>query len=114
MVRRDRCGRRRAEGDGRRLCSQRAALRLIAPVVGVEDLNEEAADVSREAGADAETMRATMGAFSPEPVPTDASVQDTALNGAQVDAMVSLAEKVMRSARSRWRRRCGSPCVRSS
>ena len=27
-------------------------------------------------------------------MPTDASVQDTALNGAQVDAMVSLAEKV--------------------
>ena len=79
---------------GRPVLSQRAALRLLAPVVGVEDLNEEAADVSREAGADAETMRATMGALSPEPVPTDASVQDTALNGAQVDAMVSLAEKV--------------------
>lgn len=79
---------------GRPVLSQRAALRLIAPVVGVEDLDEEAADVSREAGADAETMRATMGALSPDPVPTDASVQDTALNGAQVDAMVSLAEKV--------------------
>ena len=80
---------------GRPVLSQRAALRLIAPVVGVEDLDAEAADVSREAGADAETMRETMGALSPasDAAPVEA-VQDTALNGAQVDAMVSLAEKV--------------------
>lgn len=80
---------------GRPVLSQRAALRLVAPVVGVEDLDAEAADVVREAGADADAMRATMGALAPAPdaAPVEA-VADTALNGAQVDAMVGLAEKV--------------------
>lgn len=85
---------------GRAVLSQRAAMRLVAPVVGVEDLDAEAEEVSREGGADAEAMRATIAGLTPKddapvaPVTPEASVQDTALNGAQVDALVALAEKV--------------------
>lgn len=84
---------------GRAVLSQRAGLRLVAPVAGVEDLDAEAEAIDREGGADAEAMRATIAGLSPKddaavPVAPEASVQDTALNGAQVDALVALAEKV--------------------
>jgi hypothetical protein len=82
---------------GRAVLSRRAAMRLVAPVVGVDDLDAEDAEIEREAGGDAETMRATLaaaGADDAPPMAPEASVQDTALNGAQVEALVSLAEKV--------------------
>lgn len=82
---------------GRPVLSPRAALRLVAPVLGVDDLDAEADEIERAMGADATEMRATLGALSP--VPTDAApqveaVQDTALNGAQVASMIDLAERV--------------------
>ena len=82
---------------GRPVLSQRAALRLVAPVVGVEDLDAEAGEIDREMGADAEAMRGTLGAMQPTPeapAPVETAVADTALNGAQVEALVALAEKV--------------------
>lgn len=82
---------------GRPVLSQRAALRLVAPVVGVEDLDAEAGEIDREMGADAEAMRGTLGAMQPAPeatAPVETAVADTALNGAQVEALVALAEKV--------------------
>jgi hypothetical protein len=73
-------------------------MRVVAPVVGVEDLDAEVEEVERESSADAATMRSTIAGLSTDdesaPVAPEASVQDTALNGAQVDALVSLAEKV--------------------
>jgi hypothetical protein len=83
---------------GRAVLSQRAAMKLIAPVVGVEDVDAESDALDEEAGGDAEAMRSTLSALSPsdEPAPLapETSVQDSALNGAQVEALVSLAEKV--------------------
>lgn len=80
---------------GRAVLSQRAAMRLVAPVVGVDDLDAEAEEVAREGGADAEAMRSTIAGMQPAPdaAPVEA-VQDTALNGAQVEALVGIAEKV--------------------
>ena len=83
---------------GRAVLSQRAAMRLVAPVVGVDDLDAEVEEVERARGDDAETMRSTIAGLSTDdeaaPAAPEVSVQDSALNGAQVDALVSLAEKV--------------------
>lgn len=83
---------------GRAVLSQRAALRLVAPTVGVDDLDAEAESLEQELGGDTAAMRDALGALAPKPdapaaAPVEA-VQDTALNGAQVEALVSLAEKV--------------------
>lgn len=80
---------------GRPVLTQRASMRLVGPLLGVDDLDAEAAEIEREAGGDAAAMRDTLTAMQPTPdaAPTEA-VQDTALNGAQVDALVGLAEKV--------------------
>lgn len=83
---------------GRAVLSQRAALRLVAPAVGVDDLDAEAESLEQELGGDTAAMRDALGALAPKPdapaaAPVEA-VQDTALNGAQVEALVSLAEKV--------------------
>lgn len=99
---------------GRAVLSRRAALRLVAPVVGVDDLDAEAEEIAREGGADTEAMRATLAGLrgeqdapdAPEPdAPEPATpvtpgaagaeaVADTALNGAQVQALASLAKDV--------------------
>lgn len=83
---------------GRAVLSQRAAMRLVAPVVGVDDLDAESEALEQELGGDTAAMRDALGALTPKPdapaaAPVEA-VQDTALNGAQVEALVSLAEKV--------------------
>lgn len=83
---------------GRAVLSQRAAMRLVAPVVGVDDLDAESEALEQELGGDTAAMRDALGALAPKPdapaaAPVEA-VQDTALNGAQVEALVSLAEKV--------------------
>ena len=83
---------------GRAVLSQRAAMRLVAPVVGVDDLDAESEALEQELGGDTAAMRDALGALASKPdapaaAPVEA-VQDTALNGAQVEALVSLAEKV--------------------
>ena len=81
---------------GRAVLSQRAAMRLVAPVVGVDDLDAESEALEQELGGDTAAMRDALGALAPKSdaaAPVEA-VQDTALNGAQVEALVSLAEKV--------------------
>jgi hypothetical protein len=74
---------------GRPVLSQRAALRLVAPVVGVDDLDAEAGEIEREMGADHAAMRDTVGAMQPAP-----EAQETVLSDSQVAALMTLAEKV--------------------
>ena len=79
---------------GRPVLSQRAALRMVAPVAGVDDLDAEATEIAREMGADAETMRGVMQPETATPVAPETAVQDTALNGAQVSSMLEVATAV--------------------
>jgi hypothetical protein len=79
---------------GARVASQRAAMRLVSQVIGVDDLAAEAAEIEREAGGADAAMRETLTAMQPGVGAQVEAVQDTALNGAQVDALVGLAEKV--------------------
>lgn len=83
---------------GRAVLSQRAAMRLVGPVVGVDDLDAEADEMERELGGDTAAMKDALGALAPQPgapavAPTEA-VADTALNGAQTDSLLTMIERV--------------------
>lgn len=86
---------------GARVASQRAALRLVSQVIGVDDVDAEVAEIEREAGGADAALRETLTAMQPvevspaaPAVPGADAVADTALNGAQVAALTSLAKDV--------------------
>ncbi len=89
---------------GARVASQRAAMRLVSQVIGVDDLDAEAEEIERETGGADAAMRETLAAMSPVEaspaapaapgVPGADAVADTALNSAQVAALTSLAKDV--------------------
>lgn len=83
---------------GRPVASQRAAMRLVAPVLGIDDINAEVSELDAELGSDTAAMKDALGTLAPKPdasasAPVEA-VADTALNGAQVEALIALAERV--------------------
>lgn len=95
---------------GRAVLSQRAGVQLVAPVIGIADIDAELDAIRDESGADADSMRAVLsGADRDEPEPnTDPAdqgaataptpgadaVADTALNSAQVTALAALTRDV--------------------
>jgi hypothetical protein len=95
---------RAATGDSR-VMSRRAALKMLAPVVGVEDIDAEAEAIDAEDGVSQGAVSDTLARLAepnddaPEVTlddtdPMPAAVADTALNGAQVASMVEVVEKV--------------------
>lgn len=84
---------------GARVASQRAALRLVSQVIGVDDVDAEVAEIERETGGAEASMRETLAAMSPKddgpaPLAPEAKVQDTVLNGAQAEALSNLSKDV--------------------
>lgn len=95
---------------GRAVMSQRSAALLVAPVVGISDVDAELDAIRDESGADAASMRDVLSGVDrdePEPVvdagntsaetaptPGAEAVADTALNGAQVTALAALTRDV--------------------
>lgn len=87
---------REATGGAAVLAPARA-LRFIAPVLGIEDTEEAVRDLDSSRVADVGAMRDTLASLGDDALdaaPQVEAVQDTALNGAQVDSMVTLAKEV--------------------